>query len=314
MTNTIPVLNKQEKNTLYIIGNGFDLYHGYKTSYHDFHDWLMAHNCDDFISNMEKMFPTLSGKEYLLWKDFEDALGRFDLLNIHHEFFQGRDDGFYDEIVQKRAVERIKPILQNIAVFLKDWLIDIDIEKNAKKLSLSSNSLYLTFNYTLLLERKYNIPDNHILHIHNSLTSNIPLITGHRHLVSEDDYLGNNVNEEKSTQLIANEMNGLYKPVEQLIKAHQHFFNSLKDISNVVVFGHSLAMIDRLYLNEVQRQIQNNSHWYFVAKDDNGIANYQNYVKTYNKLYDGSYGIIIGGHQFSKKMMETNCEYFKTEK
>lgn len=313
MTNTIPVLNKQEKNTLYIIGNGFDLYHGYKTSYHDFHDWLMAHNCDDFVSNMEKMFPTLSGKEYLLWKDFEEALGRFDLLNIHHEFFQGRDDGFYDEIVQKRAVERIKPILQNIAVFLKDWLIDIDIEKNEKKLSLSSNSLYLTFNYTLLLEKKYNIPDNRILHIHNSLTSNIPLITGHRHLVSEDDNLGNNFNEEKSTQLIANEMNGLYKPVEQLIKAHQHFFNSLKDVSNVVVFGHSLAMIDRLYLNEVQRQIQNSSHWYFVAKDDNGIANYQNYVKTYNKLYDGSCG-IIGGHQFSKKMMETNCEYFKTEK
>ena len=313
MTNTIPVLNKQEKNTLYIIGNGFDLYHGYKTSYHDFHDWLMAHNCDDFVSNMEKMFPTLSGKEYLLWKDFEEALGRFDLLNIHHEFFQGRDDGFYDEIVQKRAVDRIKPILQNIAVFLKDWLLDIDIEKKEKKLSLSSNSLYLTFNYTLLLEKKYNIPDNRILHIHNSLTSNIPLITGHRHLVSEDDNLGNNFNEEKSTQLIANEMNGLYKPVEQLIKAHQHFFNSLKDVSNVVVFGHSLAMIDRLYLNEVQRQIQNSSHWYFVAKDDNGIANYQNYVKTYNKLYDGSCG-IIGGHQFSKKMMETNCEYFKTEK
>lgn len=314
MTNIIPVLNKQEKNTLYIIGNGFDLYHGYKTSYHDFHDWLMAHNCDDFVSNMEKMFPTLSGKEYLLWKDFEEALGRFDLLNIHHEFFQGRDDGFYDEIVQKRAVDRIKPILQNIAVFLKDWLLDIDIEKKEKKLSLSSNSLYLTFNYTLLLEKKYNIPDNRILHIHNSLTSNMPLITGHRHLVSEDDYLGNNYNEEKSTQLIANEMNGLYKPVEQLIKAYQHFFNSLKDVSNVVVFGHSLAMIDRLYLNEVQKQIQNNSHWYFVAKDDNGIANYQNYVKTYNKLYDGSYGIIIGCHQFSKKMMETNCEYFKTEK
>ena len=312
MTDTILELKKQEKNTLYIIGNGFDLYHGYKTSYHDFYNWLIAHNCEDFVSNMEKIFPTLSGKEYLLWKDFEDALGRFDLLKIHHEFFQGRNDSFYDENVQKRAVKRIKPILQNIAVFLKDWLLDIDIEKKEKKLSLSSNSQYLTFNYTLLLERKYNIPGNHILHIHNSLISNIPLITGHRHLVSEDDYLGNNVNEEKSTQLIANEMNGLYKPVEQLIKSHQYFFNSLKDISNVVVFGHSLAMIDRLYLKEVQRQIQDNSHWYFIAKDDNGIANYQNYVKTYNKQYDGSYGLIIGDYQFNKKMIENNCKYIKT--
>ena len=32
-----------EKEILYIIGNGFDLYHGIPTSYKDFYCWLNCH-------------------------------------------------------------------------------------------------------------------------------------------------------------------------------------------------------------------------------------------------------------------------------
>jgi len=37
---------------LYVIGNGFDLHHGMKTSYTDFRDWLIAHESSVLENNL----------------------------------------------------------------------------------------------------------------------------------------------------------------------------------------------------------------------------------------------------------------------
>jgi len=37
-------------NKLVIIGNGFDLAHGLRTSYKDFLDWYMCNACEEFLS------------------------------------------------------------------------------------------------------------------------------------------------------------------------------------------------------------------------------------------------------------------------
>lgn len=317
MDRIIPELKGEEKNTLYIIGNGFDLYHGLKTSYHDFRDWLMSNRCRDFVTKMEILFPTLSSNEYLLWKDFEKAIGKFDCLEIHRKIFQGKDDGFYNEDVFNRPVESVRPVLEDIPFFLKQWLEDIDLHEAPKLLRLSRDSIYLSFNYTLLLENSYAIPERKVMHIHNSLAGDNLLITGHMTQVSE--YEADNkcwgANEEESTKLIAREMNKLKKPVTQLIKQHQEFFKSLKCISNIVVFGHSISMIDRPYITEIQKNIQDYTRWYFICKDDEGVAKFQDYVKQYNSMdyYCFTRWGLTESELYKKKMMIENCKYIKTE-
>lgn len=312
MNRLIPELKGHEKTTLYIIGNGFDIYHGLKTKYIDFNKWLIANNCGGFVTDMEKMFPQLSGNELLLWKDFEEAMDIFDLVNIHRNFFQGKND-LYDEATYKSVQERINFSLRDIPKFLKQWLSDIDVFATKPLLHLSSDSLYFSFNYTMLLEYCYFIPNNQILHIHKCINDNAPLITGHKSAISEyeaDDCCRDFI-EEKSTQLIAVEMNKLVKPVDQLIKQNQSFFKSLEKISHVVVFGHSLSKIDTPYIREIQKSIQDYAHWYFITKDDSNVEKIRQYVKQYNDFYDPR--SVYGAELFCKKMLRENCKYFKTE-
>lgn len=60
---------------LYIIGNGFDLAHGMPTKYDDFKRWLVENDRIDVIQELQHAFPSTKGGNYLLWSDFETALG-----------------------------------------------------------------------------------------------------------------------------------------------------------------------------------------------------------------------------------------------
>lgn len=68
--------------TLYIIGNGFDLMHQMKSSYKDFHQWLKIHSRIDYIAELQKTFPMSKDGDYLLWSDFEEALGECDIETV----------------------------------------------------------------------------------------------------------------------------------------------------------------------------------------------------------------------------------------
>lgn len=47
-------------NTLYIIGNGFDLAHGMKTSYEDFHQWLLDNGEFSTVNRIESLYPNIT--------------------------------------------------------------------------------------------------------------------------------------------------------------------------------------------------------------------------------------------------------------
>ena len=74
-----------ETKTLYVIGNGFDLFHGIPSSYSHFYHWLKAKGKNEFISKMESFFPSIINGELLLWKDFESALGIYDRNKIFND-------------------------------------------------------------------------------------------------------------------------------------------------------------------------------------------------------------------------------------
>lgn len=248
---------------LYIIGNGFDIHHGIKTSYWDFRTWLENHNCSSLVRDLEVLFPKVVGDKLLLWKDFEMALGNYDASDIHDAFFHGKDDKWWNEKIQNRVVDYIKPILINVREMLKDWINDIDIDGIKTYVTNIENdveSKFLTFNYTLLLERVYYIRRENICHIHGSIEED-KCITGHNDYKAELQYSDDNVNKEYSVNNIIALMNTQRKPVNELIKQQSIFFESLKDINQVVVYGHSLSPIDMPYFVEIVNHIGKDVGW-----------------------------------------------------
>ena len=302
-------LAQQKENTLFIIGNGFDRYHNLKTDYADFHNWLIQNRYTDVVEYMEKMFPTLKNGKPLLWQDFEKALGEGEPLDIHGKFFQGVDDGFFNPEVQNRVVERIKPVIEKIPELLRNWVKSLpvsDVERKPELDLISNESLYLSFNYTMLLEKVYSISHERILHIHHCLEDEKQLITGHRSLFSENDVdnLGND-NIEESCKRIAKTLNTLNKPVDKIIMEHSRFFNSLANITHVIVFGFSISSIDIPYFSEVFHRVRDDARWYFVCKDKKVEENYQQIIGKCNESLEKR----INGYQYKRKMMPENCQY-----
>lgn len=300
----LPNFRGEEKNTLYIIGNGFDLFHDLKTSFVHFRSWLLKNKYTDFIDILEAAFPSLKNSE-LLWNGFEMALGETEPIKIHQILFQGEDDGCYDEEIQKRVHNRIKPFLDNIPNRLREWIGTVKLDGVKRKVPLSKDSKYLSFNYTLLLEDVYWITSgDNLLHIHGSLGDKTPLTTGHNCSFSEQES-SDNVNEEKSCQLISKDLNNLKKPVRDIIRNNIKFFDNLDEIMNIVVFGLSLSEIDRLYLTEVFHHVHDNSQWYFVCYDEETKIRYQQIVHGYNDALKQ----YFGSKSYCKKMLLDNCKF-----
>lgn len=65
--------------TSYIIGNGFDIHHGIKSSYSDFHKWVKRESANNVrfaftVFQLEKFFNGNS----ILWSDFEHNMREYD--------------------------------------------------------------------------------------------------------------------------------------------------------------------------------------------------------------------------------------------
>lgn len=302
----LPILNGVEPNTLYIIGNGFDLYHGLKTKYKHFYSWLILNDKEHFVNDMENIFQFPSPHGNLLWQDFEAILGEYDIDVIHRLFSGKKSNPIYDEDYQNRAAQRFCEIVSNIPLYLREWIGSVDINNVKPKLPLSSKSWYLTFNYTLMLEKVYAIPDNHICHIHNSIAEQKSLITGHKNYFSMNGIDLHDFNYEKSLEKIASEVNKLYKPVDNQIEIHKDFFTGLTHISHVVVVGHSLSNIDMPYITKVFHHVQDNTKWYFVVYDD--IAE-----NVCFRTIDGFARRVqcVGECRFKNKMNPENCKIIK---
>lgn len=282
----LPDLKGKEKNTLYIIGNGFDLFHKVKTKFIHFYSWLNLKDekHERFATEMENLFLSYSIHGNLLWRDFEKALGDLDINYVQEQYSGEEENKAFDEKYQKRAAQIMHKTTRMIPSYLREWIAETDITKVTPKLPLSKDSLYLSFNYTLLLENVYHIPKERIVHIHHCYTDQEDLVTGHNK--SFPTWLEHqNINVEMALQNISSEANALKKPVKEIIKQNSVFFNSLSKVSNIIVFGHSLSPIDGPYFEQVFRNVQDDAYWYFVCRNEDDKIRYQEKIKNYQSSW-----------------------------
>ncbi|HAT2712228.1 TPA: hypothetical protein I8303_000924 [Aeromonas hydrophila] len=245
--------------TLYIIGNGFDLWHDLPTSYNDFYGFAK-----DFLDEIEEYY-SFDLCEHQPWHDFENALGKFDAdnffsihneVNVNSEDFRPRDIyGLEDELT-----EQTKNHVSTIEETFIDWVNSIDVTNAVQKMTFNTNSVFITFNYTSTLQSIYNIEDELVFHIHGSVSRHSELIFGHGENITEPsefdedgEYSGHMFSEAES--IATYPLYALRKPVEAVLDKNEGYFSSLNDINEVVIIGHSLNNVDLPYFHRIKNHV-----------------------------------------------------------
>ncbi len=241
----------QNCKVLYIIGNGFDIRHNISSSYHDFATWVMKKHPIEGLS-LDLMF----NKGNNLWSNFEEALGNYDPNKAIDGFFtpmiaERTEDNYSDKsfhTIQSLSYDEI------VSLFCH-WIESIDLSEIHPRLCLNPDSYFLTFNYTKTLELVYSINPQRILHIHGIVDNPDSIIFGHNNYIDVRSILGETqcsrewINQ--SNRLF--EMNLLYKDTESILKNSPNFAK-LAGFYTIIVLGHSLNNVDRLYFEQILHQ------------------------------------------------------------
>lgn len=280
---------------LYLIGNGFDLYHGLPTKYDDFFKYVKERQnmlCATSKHSLWEFFSLLGKSNHCLWNNFEDALGTEDFRNIVEDVYTNPSKCEFDEEVfdwNYWMGELISNELCNgslyvkIAFALNQWITDSiqyskEISKNwlVNEFSDIRDSLFVTFNYTKTLEEIYCVNPSQILHIHG---------TANRKLTSEKEidiipdtdivfgYSGDGCQDfvpEGDKQFIAMQIEGLNQELSKKINANGlNQFLRGNTFSEMIIMGLSLGNSDYPYSALISRYLCTDATIIYYCHDNN---------------------------------------------
>lgn len=267
----------------YIIGNGFDRAHGMPTGYGHFKRWLIENNRYDVIGVQESAYPIKKDDKYLLWSDFEKAIGEYDIdtvLNWSWDNLYLTVDSLDNMVFNKGFIDTQLPDIIDEA--FSKWVTSIHIADKVK-FDISQYAFYFTFNYTDTLEQLYGIPENQVLHIHGRATMDEKLIAGHNKeidpLAFYDENIGVHENNERVQRLA--DMNALCKPYQELIEKNESFFKDLSKVMDVHVIGHSCAEVDYPYFSKIINSVAMDANWHFNLYSDDDVQRIVELRKTF---------------------------------
>jgi hypothetical protein len=221
---------------LVIIGNGFDLHHGYKTSFSNFREHLLnSSNESDqqLILDVDTVLKSqnINLKENILWNDFERIIGRMvesnPTLKVENILISSLTEEF-----TKRFFH-----------YLNEELIG-DFKENKKILNeINGSDSILTFNYTNFYSKYLNNKEIDVCHIHGELVEdNLPLIGFFYNLniINSYDYMIRYRNKFFDKGALGYKQNEY--DLEDRIKNYIKKWD--KKISEVVIIGYSFGESD----------------------------------------------------------------------
>ena len=268
---------------LYIIGNGFDIFHGVKSRYSDFKDYVEK-NDNDLFEALEEYFNTDE-----LWSDFEETLAYIDtekIVDDASDFLVSYGADEWSDAYHHDYQYEIQRAINVVTVALKEhftkWILSLDIP-NAVKLKLPANSLYLTFNYTDTLERNYKILPSKIIYIHNKAINETSTLTlGHSRKPIPDNSIDNAANWKdqdvrvaEGNRILDSYFEETYKNTDKIITEKQSFFGQLGNIGEVFILGHSISPVDIKYFQTVFNTVSQNATWtisYYIDHEKDRLA------------------------------------------
>lgn len=234
-----------QKDTLYIIGNGFDLHHGLNTSYKNFRDNVILK-----APNLWKQLIDIYGDDVtkdMWWSDFEAKLAD---INYNHLLNSYNGVAMGGMKVQNFLTGQLPPLFGK-------WIKSINLNiVPENELDIDKDALFFTFNYSLVLEKIYKVNKDNIWHIHNSIEEVDSIIVGHdsdeNRLVS--NYNSNGANQQYNSWIVDNIIpwaakgaKGVNKRIEENMKN----FNKYSTIKHIISMGFSFNEIDMPYIKAI---------------------------------------------------------------
>lgn len=170
---------------LYIIGNGFDIHHKIPSSYDDFKEWLEENDID----TLYKVENILETEEPKWWNEFETNLGKPFAVKLYAETvaFENQPDYGSDDYrdrdlyVAEYEVERkLGGLISDLKSDFQEWASELPAGDGGLAVKLETkDSVFMTFNYSLTLEKLYNIPADRVTHIHGNALDKESIVVGH---------------------------------------------------------------------------------------------------------------------------------------
>ena len=264
-----------EKDTLVIIGNGFDLWQGISSGYSDFRNYYLSHRDSILkrlhispkvyysdktgritVTDVEIVYgnpfdPSELGNDF--WGDFEASLANIDadMLNL----FFGKE---------KSDLRRMKKCILNANRILREafcgWVSSLPPPKRNMSFDFGDNCVFINFNYTDTLVRYFNVDPMNEFHIHGEAKDKDSIIFGHSfHPQFPEPMLYN----------LGGRFRGLFwaekarfetdKHVDDNIRylclflAHHGIFPEM--IKNIYVLGHSMSISDVVYFSFLESTV-----------------------------------------------------------
>lgn len=263
-----------EEETLLIVGNGFDLSMGFKTSYGDFmQSSFYPKNNSTLCSYLLKEYRANMG-----WIDIENELSKYSKLLSSFELKSEQDE-------LKWGVAAFRKQYEDLKLSLKTYLYEETKRQFCPKQGnpakrvidqLPADSKIVSFNYTSIIERmtrdRFCASKGNLLHIHGSLAPSDDIVFG----------------VEDSAKL-SKEHVFLYKAHSRHLKV-QEFSDWLNSAERIIFYGYSLGDTDRQYFEKFFRKLCSSDsiytelifYYYGQASYDNLIWQLQ--VLTNHKL------------------------------
>ena len=302
----IPLTNSD--TSLFIIGNGFDLMHGVKSSYYNFRDTLGENNSLCFA------LETYLNVEDL-WADFEDALAHIDSDAMFGVVDMCLNDfDAYDPDAQAAdffaavdtATGPVQTITDDLPRRFRMWIESLKVpDMTYRPLNgVIRNSKTLNFNYTEFIEDLYGVEKENVCYIHGCRRKEKyhpkdKLVIGHVPGAGDDDLVGdfrlpkykNSRKREMVEAAIDTAARNLSwydeettKNCKDIIKNHQEFFDGLSNLDQIIVVGHSLSPVDWDYFKKIisVNKNKNNIEWLISCHSVSNIES----IKTFAGAMD----------------------------
>ena len=270
---------------LFIVGNGFDLAHGLKTSFCDFKNYLQKgdESSKKFIDALEQYTPLEKN-----WSNIEEALGKLDYETLCEKnscyLVSPYDDKYRDSANFDYTYEISKEFnfYSDLSFFLRSWIESINKEASPI-FKIPDNASFLSFNYTNTLEIVYGVPKNKICYIHGDYSKKGDrLIIGHNDkLVSSEVQLTDeesDVIQFEAESIIKSYFESSYKKPHINIEIHKSFFDNLKSVEEIIIIGESFRT-DLDYFLKIKENVSSDCVWRISFHDLEDYRNNFYYAK-----------------------------------
>ena len=240
---------------LYIIGNGFDLHHGLRTSYANFRDDYIKKKSSVLWNDLLDIYGDTPQNDNLWWKDFENMLGKVDYESLSKSQ-NGEAVGFMK--VRNLMKGKLPPLFGK-------WIKDVNSQIDAS---------------IFLLEKAYHVKEDNVWHIHGTIKHPDDIVVGHDadagqlvKYTQEYNKDQQRISPSYADNINQEVLNGA-KKVRNRIYLQEDKFYQYSNIRHYVAMGFSFNDIDMPYIEKmwsVNRQKEAADwtlYWYSSGEDN----------------------------------------------